>query len=137
MKINKSRFWNGLLVAAGAIVCALALSLANRGIVGAEAGASDSGQVAKAAAVQTEIYEGMITDTRCGAKHSAVIGMGAADCARVCVHGGERFALVDGEALYPLEGETSALKRVAGQRVRITGKLNGNRIAVASVAPAS
>lgn len=76
----------------------------------------------------------MITDTRCGAKHSAAIGMTAADCARVCVHGGEQFALIDGDTVYVLEGEPAALKHVAGQRVRIVGTLTGKRISVESVA---
>ena len=75
----------------------------------------------------------MITDTHCGAKHSAAIGKAAADCARVCVHGGEHFALVEGDSVYVLEGDTDALKRMAGERVRIIGSLNGNTIAVFSV----
>lgn len=138
MKMNKSSYWKGTLAVAGAIVCAVALSMANQGIVsGAAAGPSDSGRPAQTSVAQAHVYDGVITDTRCGAKHSAAIGMTASDCARVCVHGGEQFALVDGDALYLLEGETAALKRVAGQRVRIVGKLNGNKIAVASVAPAS
>jgi hypothetical protein len=85
--------------------------------------------------MQTESYEGVITDTHCGAKHSAAIGMAAADCTRACVHGGEQFALVDGETVYLLEGGMEALKRVAGQRVRIVGTINGNTISVASVVP--
>lgn len=143
MNMNNSRFWNGTLVVAGVIIFALAIAIANREIVSGEAaGPSDSGRgsqpsTVEAQIVQGKIYEGMITDTHCGAKHSASIGMAASDCVRVCVHSGERFALVDGDELYVLEGESAALKRVAGQRVRIVGKLNGNRIAVASIAPAS
>jgi len=60
--------------------------------------------------------------------------MAAADCTRVCVHGGEQFALVDGESVYVLEGDLVALKRVAGQRVRLVGTLNGNKISVSAVA---
>ena len=39
-----------------------------------------------------------------------------------------------GLALALLEGEPEALKRVAGQRARVVGALNGGTIAVASVA---
>jgi hypothetical protein len=85
-------------------------------------------------AMQTQSYEGMITDTHCGAKHSAAIGLAAADCVRVCVHGGEQFALVDADKLYMLEGNTEAVKRMAGQRARIAGILNADRISVSSVA---
>lgn len=90
-------------------------------------------QMSTPSASPTQTYEGMITDTRCGAKHSAAIGLGAADCTRACVHAGEQFALVDGENVYVLEGDRDALKRMAGERVRIAGVLEGNRIAVASV----
>jgi hypothetical protein len=79
----------------------------------------------------------MITDAHCGAKHSAAIGKAAADCVRVCVHGGEQFALIDGEAIYLLDGDLVALKKVAGERVRIVGTLSGNKISVASVRPES
>jgi len=89
---------------------------------------------ASAMQTQSQSYEGVITDTHCGAKHSAAIGMAAADCARVCVHGGEQFALVDGESVYVLEGDLKTLKRAAGQRVRIVGTLNGSKISVATVA---
>ena len=65
--------------------------------------------------VTQKSYDGVITDTRCGAKHSAAIGKTAADCTLVCIHGGEQFALVDGETVYSLEGETVQLKRVAGR----------------------
>ncbi|MCU1300775.1 MAG: hypothetical protein JWQ87_1059 [Candidatus Sulfotelmatobacter sp.] len=86
-------------------------------------------------ALSSQSYEGVITDTRCGAKHSAAIGMAAADCTRVCVHGGEQFALVDGDNVYVLEGNLQQLKRMAGQRVRILGNLNGTKISVSAVTP--
>jgi hypothetical protein len=37
------------------------------------------------------------------------------------VHSGERFALIDGEKAYVLEGESARLKRLAGERVKIAG----------------
>ena len=81
----------------------------------------------------TQTYEGMITDTHCGAKHSAAMGLAASDCARACVHAGEQFVLVHGDHLFRLEGDSAALKQVAGQRVRIIGSLNGQKISVSSV----
>lgn len=59
--------------------------------------------------------------------------MTASDCTRSCVHAGEHFVLVDGDAVYTLEGEEALLKKLAGQRVKILGRLSGNQIAVASV----
>jgi hypothetical protein len=99
----------------------------------ANAGGPVPRQAETSSAMPTQSYEGMITDTHCGAKHSAAIGLAAADCTRACVHGGERFALVDGENVYLLDGEIAALKKMAGQRVRIVGILNGNKISVSAV----
>jgi len=82
---------------------------------------------------ESQTYDGMITDTHCGAKHSAAIGLAAAECTRVCVHAGQEFALVDGDKVFVLTGDREALKRVAGQRAKIVGTLNGNTISVSSV----
>jgi hypothetical protein len=120
-------------LAPGSTVRLLVFLIAGLGLIGPAAGESAPAQSGSSSAAPTQSYEGMLTDTRCGAKHSAAIGKAAADCARVCVHGGERFALVDGDNVYVLEGDLEPLKRMAGQRVRIVGSLNGNTIAVSSV----
>jgi hypothetical protein len=134
MKKVKARFWIETIALVSAIACSQALFIAILGAAAvAAAGELDSGQ-RPASAIQSQTYEGMITDTQCGAKHSAAMGRAAADCTRVCVHDGHQFALVDGERIYLLEGEPAALKLVAGQRARIVGTLNGNKISVASVA---
>jgi len=130
----KARFWIETIALATAIACALALVIA---VVGAVAGAAaaepESGQASPPSAIRLQTYEGMITDTQCGAKHSAAIGKTAADCTLVCVRGGEQFILVDGDTIYLLEGDLVVLKRAAGQRVRISGILNGKKISVTSV----
>lgn len=128
-----------MLAVIGVVACAIALLFA---LPRADAGAVRSGQESEKPAQTVDVhsrnYEGVITDTHCGAKHSAAVGLGAADCTRTCVHSGEHFALVDGEKTYALEGDEAALKRLAGQRVKIVGALDGNTISVASVAvPAS
>lgn len=134
-KKMKSRFRNRTLVAAGVLLCALALSIENRELAPAVVSAASPVKSSQSPSTEAQTYEGMITDTRCEAKHSAAIGMTAADCTRVCVRDGERFALVDGDALYVLEGEPAALKRAAGERVRILGTLKRQKISVASVSP--
>ena len=135
MKTMKTRFWIETIGLVSASACVLALLIATLGAAGvAAAGESESGRPRPSSAIQPQTYEGMITDTQCGAKHSAAIGRAAADCTRFCVHGGGQFALVDGDRIYLLEGEPVALKLVAGQRARITGTLNGNKISVAAVA---
>lgn len=127
-----ARFWVETIALVSVIACAFALVIATLGAVaGTAAGEPESGQSTLAPAART--YEGMITDTRCGARHSAAIGGTAADCTLACVRGGERFVLVDGDTTYSLEGDVIVLKRVAGQRVKIAGTLNGRKISVTSL----
>jgi hypothetical protein len=126
------RFWVETIALVTVIACALALVIATLGAVaGATAGEPESGQSTPSSIART--YEGVITDTRCGAKHSATIGATAAACTLACVRGGERFVLVDGDTTYLLEGDVVALKRVAGQRAKIVGTLNGKKISVTSI----
>jgi hypothetical protein len=119
----------------GGAVCALALFAGASAIVGGKAAQTPHPATVPSVSPQTpsQSYEGMITDTHCNAKHSAAIGLAASDCIRVCVHGGEHFALIDGDAVYTLQGDEDSLKKLAGERVKITGTLNGNQISVVSV----
>lgn len=84
-----------------------------------------------------QTHEGMVTCSRCGAKHSAQIGRTAVDCSLTCVHGGAMFALVDGDKTYTLDGASDRLKKVAGRRARIVGVVRGDLIQVSSVAAAN
>ena len=135
MKFQRPRFWIGLLAIISAIACVTALLLAT---LGAAAGAAEDvpGTPEQADSEKPQVYEGIITDTHCGAKHSAKVALSAADCTRACVHAGEHFALVDGDKAYTLEGSPEELKRIAGERATIKGTLNGNTISVASVTTA-
>jgi hypothetical protein len=109
--------------ALAAIACVLAIVIATLG----------AAAIAEQSVQPQQTYEGVVTDTRCGAKHSAAIGKTAADCTRACVHGGAEFALVDGDKIYRLEGDQMLLKRAAGQRVKVVGTLNGDRLTVTSI----
>lgn len=134
MKTAKIRFWLEMVTIASAIACVLAFFLATLGAaVGAADAAPDPGQNTPPYAAPPQSYEGIITDTRCGAKHSAAVGMSAGDCTRLCVHSGESFALVDGDKAYKLSGQEQAVKRLAGERVKVVGSLSGHTIAVATV----
>ena len=151
MKTIRNRFWLEILAVTGGTALVLAVFFAT---IGAATSYSEQSSEAQAAPPQAEspvqseaqaqaparpvsvseqTYEGMVTDTRCGAKHSASIAENAADCTRVCIHAGEHFALVDGDNVYILRGDTEVLKRAAGQRVTIAGTLNGDKISVVSV----
>jgi hypothetical protein len=80
-----------------------------------------------------ESHEGMITCSKCGAKHSAKTGKTAADCTRICVHNGASFALIEGEKTFQLDGDLDLLKKAAGQRATIVGAVSGNTIKVTSI----
>ena len=75
---------------------------------------------------------GVVSDAMCGAKHM-MKDKNAAECTRECVKKGSKFALVSGEKLYILEGHEAELDKYAGQRVTISGVLNGDTITVSVV----
>jgi hypothetical protein len=119
--------WIEIVLLAAGMACALALLLAGLGAVAAVA----------AEPLPQHTYEGMITCSRCGARHSAAFGKTAADCSRACVYGGSQFALVEGEKTYLLDGDLKIIKNAAGQRARIVGVARGNTITVSSIASAT
>ena len=136
MKNVNLRSWFLLAALCIAVVCVLAYSL-TRPETGATVAAAEPDTGVQSSGLPLQTYEGIITDTRCGAKHSATVGLSAADCTRACVHSGESFALVDGDSTYHLKGDQAALKRAAGERVKVIGTLDGNTISVSSVVAAA
>lgn len=132
MKTN--RVWIEIVLLGTAIACALALLFAT---LGAAAGAAGGEGAARQSTTTEQTYEGMVSCSRCGAKHSAALGQAASTCTRTCVNGGANFALVDADATYLLDGDLILLKKLAGQRARIVGALHGQTIRVSSVAAGS
>jgi hypothetical protein len=127
------RVWFEIVMFGSGIACALALLFA---IIVATAGAAVGqmkGSGVDSVATEPHAYEGMVTCSRCGARHSATLGQSASTCVRVCAHGGAQFALVNADETYLLDGDMDALKRVAGQRAKIVGNLEGKTIKVQSV----
>lgn len=127
------RIWIEIVMYGSAIACALALVFAT--ILATASTAMGQLKTAAADSVTTEprAYEGMVTCSHCGARHSAKLAQSATTCVRVCVHGGAQFALVNADSVYLLAGSVDALKPIAGQRARIVGNLDGNTIRVQSV----
>jgi hypothetical protein len=76
---------------------------------------------------------GVVSDQACGAVHK-MKNMSAADCARACAKKAG-WALVVGEKVYKLEGNTSALDQYAAEKVTVMGTLMGDTMNVTSVAP--
>jgi hypothetical protein len=134
--MRTNRVWIEILLLGTATACAVALLIAT---LGAAAGATAREAAGRQETPSTtgQTYEGMVTCSRCGARHSAVLSQTAADCARSCVRGGAQFALVEADATYLLNGDLGVLGRLAGHRARIVGELNGKTIRISSVTPAS
>jgi len=144
--MKPNRVWFETLAFGTAIACACAFVIATLAVLTAAVTQPASAEVAQTATTAQadsasseplRVFEGMVTCSRCGAKHSAALGRSASDCTRQCVHGGAAFALVEGEQTYQLSGELMALKKVAGQRARLVGAIHGNTIQVSSVATAN
>jgi hypothetical protein len=136
MMYKTNRVWIEILWLGTAVACALALTIATLGAAGAASGDEAAQQETQSPAMQTpavQTYEGIVTCSRCGARHSATLGHTAADCTRRCVRGGANFTLVEADATYILEGDIGVLGRLAGRRARIAGELNGNTIRISSI----
>lgn len=131
--MNRYRVWIEILLLGTVVATALALLLATLGAAaGATSGEPTARQGTPSPAGQT--YEGMVTCSRCGARHSRALGQTAADCTRLCVRSGVGFALVDSDTTYQLDGDLGVLGRLAGKRATVVGELNGNTIRILSVA---
>ncbi len=79
---------------------------------------------------------GTVTDTMCGKKHM-ISGKTDADCTRECMKskGDWTYGLIVGDKVYSLAGDAQQLDAAAGKRVKVTGEVNGNKIAVKSITP--
>lgn len=91
-------------------------------------------QTSKTAA-GAKTFTGTISDAMCGAKHMAK-DKSAAECTRMCVQQGQKYALVAGQKVYILDGHEAELNKLAGERATVKGTLSGETLTVTSVAPA-
>lgn len=132
--MNTQHVWIEIVLLGTAVALALALILAT---LGAAAGAAVSQTTQVSPSTSAQSFEGMITCSRCGAKHQPALDRSASNCVRVCVHAGATFALIDDESVYLLDGDIGSLKRLAGERAHVTGTRTGNTIKVVSVTSAS
>lgn len=86
------------------------------------------------AAAKQQTFTGAISDSMCGAEH--MMQGTAKDCTLKCVDSGSKFILVDSKGkIYQLSDQKSP-RPFAGANVKITGTLNGDTIAVASIVAA-
>jgi hypothetical protein len=89
-----------------------------------------------------QIFVGFLTDTECGPNHAPMRAkgdMGASDkeCTLKCVEKGATFGFVDAERkhFFQLDDQQKA-RPFAGEKVRVTGRIEGDSILVTSIARA-
>jgi len=87
-------------------------------------------------AAKGQYFTGEVSDTMCGAEH--MMKGSKAECARACAAKGSNYALVVGTKVYALETKDKdvidKLSDLAGQKAKITGKLDGDNIVVSAAA---
>jgi hypothetical protein len=135
-KINRT--WLQLVgfCAMTAVALSLALSVLFAGATLAFGlGQSSSTATLGEEASPIQSFSGLVTDSRCGAKHSASSDKTSAECVRSCVRHGAKYTLVDGEKTYTLLGNRNLFDKVAGQRTQVHGTLEGDWLKVTSVSP--
>ena len=78
---------------------------------------------------------GTVTDTMCGKKHM-IPGKSDAECIRECIKAKSKYALLVGDKLYTLSGDSKQLEAVAGKKVTVAGDVSGTTVTVKSIAAA-
>src|SRR5467141_2223564 len=84
---------------------------------------------------QQQSLTGVVTDSMCGAAHMSK-DKTPAECTKMCVKDGMKYALAVEKKDYTLEGHEAELAKLAGQKVTVTGTINGDTLTVTSVTAA-
>jgi hypothetical protein len=90
------------------------------------------------ASVATMTMAGMISDSMCGASHAKMTaghpGMTDKACTQGCVKAGAKYVFVSGGKVYQIANQNQAdLAKEAGDKVSLTGDVNGETITVSKV----
>jgi hypothetical protein len=88
-----------------------------------------------------QTWTGTISDSMCGATHKAMLehnkNLTDRSCTEACVKGGAKYVFASGDKVYMLENQKdAALAQYAGQKVTITGELQGDSIKATKIAQA-
>jgi hypothetical protein len=96
---------------------------------------SDSASKQEKSSATPKTLTGIVSDSMCGAHHMAK-DKSPAECTRMCVKQGMKYALIVGSKVYTLEGHEDELDKLAGQKVTVKGNVAGENVAVHSVSVA-
>jgi hypothetical protein len=94
-----------------------------------------AGAVLVFAAAAPKTYTGVITDTMCGKDHAMMNIKPDSKCVAECVKSGSKYALLEGSNVYELSDQKLP-EKFAGQKVKVTGTLDGQTIQVKSISAA-
>jgi hypothetical protein len=75
------------------------------------------------------IFEGVISDDDCRARHDMGSGKSPAECTRLCTREGGHYVIINGSRMYRLAGRDD-LTMLAGEKVTVAGSLTGDTIQV-------
>jgi hypothetical protein len=75
------------------------------------------------AAAGPQTFNGVITDTTCGANHKPMNVTPDSKCVLECVKHGSQYALLVGSNVYVLSDQQTP-EKFAAQKVKVTGALN-------------
>ncbi len=79
---------------------------------------------------------GTISDSMCGATHPS--GANAKQCTAACIKKGGKYVLVSEGKVYTISNQkNAALAMYAGDNVKVTGKVSGDKITISKIEPAS
>jgi hypothetical protein len=92
--------------------------------------------IAKPGNDAAKTYVGSIGDSMCGAKHS-MPGESDKDCTLGCIKEGSKYILIDPSGKIYQLSDQKAPEKFAGAKVKVTGTLKGDVIAVSSIAAAN
>jgi hypothetical protein len=91
--------------------------------------------LASTAVFAAQSLTGVVTDSMCGKKHM-IPGKSDAECIRECIKAKSKYALLVGDKLYTLSGDSKQLEAVAGKKVTVAGDVSGTTVTVKSIAAA-
>lgn len=78
------------------------------------------------------IFEGVISDDHCKARHDMGSAKSPAECTQLCTREGANYVIINGGKMYRLTGRDD-LAILAGERVTVTGVLTGDTIKVKAI----
>src|SRR5258706_10877550 len=79
-------------------------------------------------------YDGVVTDTMCGADHSMMGNIPDKQCVLGCAKGNGKYALIVGKKVYKLDGKPADFEKFAAAKVKVTGTLSGDTLHADSIA---